>query len=215
MAIVIVRGAAAFGERTRPTVIRAFLAVAVVGLGFGHLVAAPALRVVMASVLSTLARDSQTLAAAAPPCRGIMVMVAASDPSLSTYLAPTLIVQGRAPASFRVLSMAAADHRIENVTGSGFDLAILAAVPRQTIWERLYRHTGLDPGYRVATPGLEVAVVEARGGAPTRLRVDFGQPLDSPDLCFVAWRGGALARLPPLAPSAAIDIPHEPGPMGW
>jgi hypothetical protein len=215
VAIVLAGGLAAFGERGRRLMVRMFLAVAVLCFGIGHLLVAPALRVALASVLTTLARDGGTLAARTPACGGNMVVIAASDPSVATYLAPTLVLQGRAPQSFRVLSMASADHRIENVTPTGFDVRVPVSEAGRTIWERLYRDRGVRAGDRVATRRLDVTVVEAVNGAATRTRFDFGEPLGSPAMCFVVWRGGSLVTIAAPEPGAAIDVPHEPGPMGW
>ena len=104
--------------------------------------------------------------------------------------------------------MAADDHHIDHVTPTGFDLATSGRGGR-TLWERLFRGAPLPAGTRVSVPSLDVTVVDDRAGAPVRTRFDFGEPLDSPHLCFVQWHGGRLERLAPPRPAETIDLPYE------
>jgi hypothetical protein len=58
-------------------------------------------------------------------------------------------------------------------------------------------------------------VIEDRLGVPVRVRFDFGEPLDSPGLCFREWRDGAVRPFAPPKPGETRDVPHQPGPTGW
>jgi hypothetical protein len=60
----------------------------------------------------------------------------------------------------------------------------------------------------VVPPGL------GAWNAPLRVRFDSGTPLSSPGLCFLQWRDGHL-RVLDLAGRTQVDLPHEPGPLGW
>lgn len=214
VAMLLVAGlSAAFSGRVRGAR-RLFVVVTAGGLAAGHLVVAPAVRVIVGLSLGRIAAETHTQAAHVPPCRSVMVIVAAADPAVATYVPATLLLWDQHPERLRVLSMAPADHRIERVTDTGFDLVTLDPGRSSSLWERLYRREPLRAGARVVVPSLDALVVEDVGGIPVRVRFDFGAPLDSPDLCFLQWRDG---RLRPLRVPAhgTIYLPHEPGPMGW
>jgi hypothetical protein len=215
VALAIERGLQASRDRRRRFLTRAIAGVAACSLGAVHLVGAPAIRVTIARELTRVAEQEELQTDRVPRCQGIMVIVAASDPTISTYVPVRLTLRGRAPERFHVLSLAPVDHRIERVTASSFELASARAGGSRAIWERLYRAGPVPPGTRVTLPHLEATVLEARDGAPARVRFAFDEPLDSAHLCFLQWKDNRLSRIAPLRPGDTIDLPHEPGPTGF
>jgi hypothetical protein len=194
---------------------RRFFAIPVVAaLAFGQLVGAPILRVLGGVKVRALAAEQHALAAATPPCPGVMVIVAAADPTVATYVPVSMALLSRRPERLRVLSMAPADHRIENVTATGFDLVVLDRGDK-TVWEALYGMSGLRPRTHVTMPSLDALVLEGHGGLPGRVRFDFHEPLRSGRLCFYAWGDGRLEALAPPRPGEVRHVPYHRGPMGW
>ena len=179
----------------------------------GHFLTGPAMQAIIGFELARLAREQHDLAVRVTPCRGVMVLVAAADPTIATYVPATLALRDRGPERLRVLSMARGDHRIDNVTRTGFDLTTRGGDRARSVWERLYRSGPLAAGSRVRVAGLDATVIEDRDGAPVRVRFDFGEPLDSAHLCLLQWRDGGIVPLRPPAPGETIDLPYEPGPM--
>jgi len=210
---VLVRGAATVREEGVRTLARAFMAVAIAGFALGHFVTGPVLRAIIGFELARLAREQHEQAARMAPCLGVMVLVAAADPTIATYVPATLALRDRGPERLRVLSMAASNHRIDNVTRTGFDLTTPGSDRERSVWERLYRSGPLAAGTRVRVAGLDALVVEDRDGAPVRVRFDFSEPLDSAHLCLLQWRDGGIVPLLPPAPGETMDLPHQPGPM--
>jgi hypothetical protein len=213
VAVVLVRGTAAVRLCGVRTLARALMAVAIGGFAFGHFVVGPAMRTIIGFELARLAREQHELAMRMAPCAGVMVLVAAADPTVATYVPATLVLRDRGPERLRVLSMAASDHRIDNVTRTGFDLTTHGSERVRSVWERLYRSGPLAAGTRVRVAGLDATVIQDRDGAPVRVRFDFGEPLDSPHLCLLQWRDGRIVPLRPPAPGETIDLRYEPGPM--
>jgi hypothetical protein len=113
------------------------------------------------------------------------------------------------------LSLAGYDHRLEHVTRTGFDLVVGGHERVRSLWERLYRSAPMRAPTRVTIPSLDAVVIEDRDGTPVRMRFDFGEPLDSPHLCFFQWRDGRMASLAPPKPGDTIELPHQLGPTGW
>jgi hypothetical protein len=215
MAVLLSAGASAIRDRTKGLSVRILLSIALGIFALLHLVFAPFVRVAMGLNVTNIAYALQDQMRRVPSCPGVMVMVAAADPTISMYVPAALVLEGRAPERVRLLSMAAVDHRIERVTRTGFDLVSNRSGEGRTIWERLYRGAPVPAGTRVTMGSFDVQVVEDREGAPVRTRFDFGEPLDSPHLCFVQWRDGNLARLTPPGPGETVDLPYTPGPMGF
>ena len=96
-----------------------------------------------------------------------------------------------------------------------FDLTVLASTRQRSLWERLYRSAPVPPGTRVAAGRFTATVIDAQAGEPTRVRFDFGEPLDSSDLCLYQWQSRRLDPLPPPRPGQTLVISQSPGPMGW
>ncbi len=215
VAIVIVAGFSVMTRGRRPSRRRLLVIVPTVALVVAHLFAAPLLRIAMAKLLARLAVEQHDLAALVPACNGVMVLAAAADPTVATYVPATMAWRNRGPVHLRVLSMAPRDHRIENVTATGFDLVTLGGARTRTIWEQLYGSYPMASGTRVALSSLTAHVIEEQGGVPVRVRFDFGEPLDSGRLCFYQWRNSTLSQLTPPQPGRVVELPHHPGPMGW
>jgi hypothetical protein len=194
---------------------RLFVTLTIIGLAVGHLVAAPLLRLAVGRLLTDLARQQQDLAARTPACPGVMVLAAAADPVVATYLPVTMTLMNRGPERLRVLSMAPADHRVEKITRTGFDLVTLGGDRTRTVWERLYGGGSMPAGTHVTLTALDVRVIEDRNGVPVRVRFDFGEALDAGHLCFFAWADGAVRPLAAPRPGDVVDLPHHAGPMGW
>ena len=215
VATLLLAGLAAVRKDRLSKPARLFVVTALVGLSFGHLVAAPVLRGLLGVVLTRLAVEQHEQAARVPTCDGVMVIATAADPVIATYVPATMVFRHRGPARLRVLSLAPADHRIENVTRTGFDLVTLDSDRPRSLWERLFRSGPLPAGTRVTMSHLDARVIEDRHGLPVRVRFDFGEPLDSPGLCFREWRDGAVRPFAPPKPGETRDVPHHPGPTGW
>jgi hypothetical protein len=211
--ILIVRGWALRRDLRRGAP-RAIASLIVVIIAFGHFITGPVMRVTIGLALGRVAQAQQDQAAALSPCRGVMVLVAASDPIIATYVPSMMSQKEHPPERVRVLSMAAVDHRIERVTPTGFDLVLAETPPARTLWERLFRRAPLPAGTHVQISSLDATVIEDAGGIPTRTRFDFGEPLDSPHLCFYQWRDGRIATLAPPKMGETIVLRHERGPTG-
>jgi hypothetical protein len=215
VAILLVAGLSTLrsGSLTRPS--RLFVTVTIIGLAVGHLVAAPVLRLAVGRLLTDLAWQQLDLAARTPSCPGVMVLATAADPVVATYLPVTMTLMNRGPERLRVLSMAPADHRIEKITRTGFDLVTLGGDRTRTVWERLYGGGSMPAGTRVSLTGLDARVIEDRDGVPVRVRFDFGEALDAGHLCFFVWADGAVRPFAAPRPGDVVDLPHHAGPMGW
>lgn len=213
MAIVLARSYAALREGDLRGRRRALTATIVVVLAIGHLILGPAIRLGAGWWLGSLATQQHALAAQLQPCQGTNVLVVASDPTIATYVPAIVALEGRAVGELHVLSMAPYDHRIENVTETGFELAIVDPALAPSPWQLLYRGTPLIAGTRVTLPALDIDVLEVRNEAPARLRFDFHRPLASREFCFFQWHEGRIA--PMAAPTAGTmrAIPYERGPI--
>jgi hypothetical protein len=218
MAIVILRGAQAVRGAPRG-VARLAAAVVVGGLALGLIGGGPFFRVRTAASLAATARAQQALASTIPPCAGTMVIVNGSDPTVA-HVAPALLaLRGQAPRRLLVLSTSPVTLRIERVTPTGFDLRSLGTPKWPAV--RVYRGDPVPAGTHVSIPGLDATVMETSGpnGGPfwegSLVRFDFGEPLDSPDLCFLQWVRGRIERIAPPQPGDVVDLPVQFGPLGW
>jgi len=213
VALLLRSGLAAARDRavTRPG--RMALWVAVVVLTFAHLVYAPLLiRVGFALLVRHVGHETVRIAATVPEdCGPRYVLLAAADPVLNTY-APAAMSPARTIGTFRTISLAPNDHRLENVTKTGFDLRVVGE-RGPNFWEWVHRDVPLRTGDVVDLPDLRVEILEAGGNGPTRFRVDLRRPLDDPELCLLEWRDGALRRVPPPVPGETLDLGHELGPL--
>ena len=109
------------------------------------------------------------------------------------------------------LSMSPRDLRLERTNDDTFELVTLGDF-RLSPFEALYRKAPLRVGDKVRTRGLQVEVLAASDGVPTRVRLQFlGGDARS---CLLRWHEGALRGVR-LAPGESLALPHEPGPMGF
>jgi hypothetical protein len=222
MSIVILRGLQAVRAAAVRGTGRVALAAIAGGLAVALLAGGVMFRVRGAQTLARLARAQQALASSLPPCAGTMVIVNASDPTVA-HLAPAMLaLRGQAPRRLRLLSMSPAKLRIEEVTRTGFQLAVIGRPRPPTTQERIFRSTPVPVGTHVSIAGLDVTVLEGTSAPDDPqywegkvIRFDFGEPLDSPDLCFIQWTRRGLERLAPPRPGQVIDIPLQFGPLGW
>ena len=161
-----------------------------------HLVISPLIRVGFTLVVAAQSKQTWAITRSLQkPCAPEIYFVATSDPSVSFYAPIAAALSGmEIPDSFHVLSMAPQDHRIENVRETGFDLVVIG--PRRVGgWERLYRNTPMEVGHEVTMAGATVRVEQVQSGWPSRLKLDFGRPLSSPEFCFVDYRDGNIVEL--------------------
>jgi hypothetical protein len=215
VALVLDRGGRVVRDRQRPLHTRAIAGLAVCALGLLHVGGASSVRVVIASDFARIALEEERQADLVPPCPDVMVIVAASDAAISTYVPLRLRLRGRPPQRYHVLSVAPTDHRIDTIAARSFELTSARANGNRSLWERLFRSGPVPAGTHVELPGLDVTVLEDRDGAPTRVRFVFDGRLDSSRICFLEWNNNRLSRLPPLNARDVVDIPHEPGPIGF
>jgi hypothetical protein len=213
VALLMRRGLAAARDRSVPRPGRMALWVAVVVLTFAHLVCAPVLiRVGFALLVRHVGHETVRIAATVPEdCGPHYVLLAAADPVLNTY-APAAMSPARTIGTFRVISLAPNDHRLENVTHTGFDLRVIGE-RGPNFWEWVHREVPLKTGDVVDLPDLRVEILEAGRNGPTGFRVDLRRSLDDPELCLLDWRDGAFRRVPPPAPGQTIDLEHQLGPL--
>jgi hypothetical protein len=212
VAILLRHGLAAARERSRPLAGRIVLWSVVIVLGLAHLVYAPFVRVAVTRLWTGLASDTERIAAAIPDCGPRFVVLASHDPTIITYV-PAAMTPGREVERFRVLSTAPNDHRLENITASGFDVVVVGE-RGVSFWERVYRDEPLKAGDVVELSDVRVEVVDAVELGPTRLRVDLRGTLDEPGSCLLVWRDGALRRIDTPVPGEIVEILFQKGPMG-
>jgi len=212
VALFIRRGVASARQRAQSPAGRAVLWAVVTALILTHIVLAPAFRVGVTILWGKLSSETERIAATAPDCGPRYVLLAAADPTVVTYV-KVIMLFDRSIERFRVVSPAANDHRLEEVTATGFDLVVVGE-RGPNFWERVHRNEPLRAGDVVSLSDMRLEVLEAAPSGPTRIRVDLGRPLGDPELCLLVWRGGKLERLDPPAPGEVLELPHEPGPMG-
>jgi hypothetical protein len=215
VAIVIQRGWRTARDRARGAGTRLAAGLVAGGLVVLHVPGAAVIRFTIARELTAVAMEEERQTDQVPPCPGAMVIVAASDPIISTYVPVRLRLRGRPPERLHVLSFAPVDHRIDEVTTTSFELTSARTDGRRRVWERLFRAGPMPAGAQVNLPHLTATVLEDRDGAPARVRFDFDEPLDSPRFCFLHWNGQHLAPLAPPRPGDVVHLPHKPGPMGF
>jgi hypothetical protein len=214
VAVLMVRGWAAAREQGRTRLARGALRVTVMVLALVHFGFAPLFRMAVALGLGRIAEAQWRIAREAPPCDGTLVMVAAADPSVATYVPAAMVIQGRAPRRFRLLSAAPHHHHLERTSATALELVVRTDARKPGFWEQVYRDTPPAPGSEVRMEGLRVTVLDSSEAGPLRMRFEFDRPLESPDLCFVTWRDGALRSLALPPPGQGVSVPHSLGPMG-
>ncbi|HZI15625.1 MAG TPA: hypothetical protein VE153_34955 [Myxococcus sp.] len=214
VAVLLVRGWAAAREPGRVRSLRWALRGAVALLVLGHFIFGPLFRMALGVGLAQIAQAQERIARETPDCPGTMLMVAAADPSLGFYVAVAMKLQGRTLHRFRHLSAAPHPHRLERTSATAFDLVVETDDRQPGFWELVHRPTPPPVGLSLNLEGIQVLVKESNEGGPMRVHFDFGRPLESPELCFVSWRDGALRPLTLPPPGEKLPLPHTPGPMG-
>lgn len=214
VAVLLVRSWQASREAGLSRGRRTGLRVAVAVLAFGHFFFGPLFRMTLGVAFGRIADAQWSIARAAPPCDGTLVLVAAADPVVATYVPAAMMLLGRPPHRLRLLSAAPHDHLLERTSANGFDLVVRTDARKPGFWEQVYRDAPPAPGTVVRLSGLVITVKESDPAGPMRVHFDFDQPLESPDLCFMTWHDGALRSLALPPPGQGVPVPHELGPMG-
>ena len=212
LAIALLGTIATVRDRARRPVARIGFGAAAAALILTHVAGAAAFRLLLASKLARIAAVQHEEAARVSGCTGTVLIVTASDPTIAMYVPATRHLKGLPPESTQVLSMSGSDQRMENVTRTGFDIAVSGPPRPRTVWEVLFRAAPMTAGTSVTVPSFTATVLEDRDGTPLRTRFEFARPLDS-DFCFVTWRDGHLTALPAPTPGTRLELPYEPGPM--
>lgn len=213
VAVLLVRSWESARAPGRTRLARVGLRVAVAVLVLGHFVTGPLFRMAAGVGLGQIAEAQWSIARAAPPCEGTLVMVAAADPSVASYVPAAMMLLGRAPRQYQLLSSAPHDHFLERTSATGFDLVVRTDERKTGFWEQVHRDVAPAPGTEVRLQGLRITVKESVEAGPMRVHFDFDEPLESPELCFMTWRDGALRPLALPPPGQGVLVPHELGPM--
>lgn len=211
-AVLILRGWAAAREASLPRRHQLLLRAAVVVLVLGHVVLGPLFRVGLGVALGRIADAQWRIAREAPPCEGTLVMVAASDPSVSLYVPAAMLLQGRAPRLYRLLSAAPHDHVIERTSAEAFDLVVSGTPRHPGFWELVNRDTPPPVGTKLRLGDLDITVLESNEAGFMRAHFDFGKALESTELCFVTWSGGGLRAITLPPPGEHLSLPYSQGP---
>ena len=211
--VLLVRlwGLAAESGALRRRLLQAFVVVMLLA----HFVLGPTVRVGTAIVLAGLSEEQWRIGREAQvACLGEVVLVNGADPSINHYAFVAAALSGaEVPRTVRVLLIAPQALRIEDVDETGFELLVVGE-RRPNEWERVVTDRLPRAGDRVELDGFRADVLESTELGPTRVRFDFGRPLDSADLCFVQWRGGRIRPLPAPRSGQVVLLPYELGPMG-
>lgn len=152
------------------------------------------------------ALDAQRLA-------GRVVLLSAPDPVVAMYGSGGRILNGLpAPRSWVCLSYAPYGHRLTRVAEDAFELEVVGGAMLETVMEQLMRSAQfpIAAGFTTRQGGLEVRVLEATDGHPSKLRVTLLEPVE-----VVEWRDGRLQhfQLPPVGESR--DLPHDATPFDF
>lgn len=208
--------------RARRGVRRVSLRAVVVALALVHFVVSPSARLWVPLLLRTAGDAEERIAREAElgRCagRGDAFLVNGSDPSLSMYGLASLLLFApeRAPASYRVLSMAPHDHVVRRVDASVIEVETVGAPRRAHDFEQVYRSIDrpLPLGSELRAGPMTVRVLGVAPDGWTRARFDVGADLDRGAACLVVYRDGRLHAIDAPAIGDEEIIAHEPGPLG-
>jgi hypothetical protein len=211
LAVVIRRGLQRAGGSTLRRIGAGALAVLHAGVAPVAFVGSIAIALGMGRQSRAIADSLHTEVA---PARRVF-MLTASDPMTSIYVMAMLLAEG-APGLDCVTRLTAArgDYRVTRLDGRTLALERVDGPMLRGPWEVLYRSASLpmQAGDELTVCGAHLRVASVDSGAPTRLEIRFGVPLDHPDLATVAWDGHTLAPVR-LSPGETRLLPWHPGPM--
>ena len=144
-----------------------------------------------------------------------MVVLAASDMSVSLYAAPVRVVMtDRRARSWWPLSMAAHDHDVVRTGPHTLELSVVGGRMLERTMETLVRDPRAHPlvaGDVVALDGLTVRVLDATDGGPTRIEARFARPLD--EVWLLEWKDGRLRHVTLPPEGQPLHLAREPGPL--
>ena len=182
-----------------------------------HLGVATVARLGVTLALARISDQQEELArqadVSACPLDATGLILTAADPSLSfwgatslAYYRPEIMDRFR---GIHVLSMAPQRQSVERSLDGTLTLTVLDPPRQVTLFEQLFRHEPLAPGYQLELPKLRATVLETERGFPTR--VNFRVPEQS---CLLTWKGGKLTSSPLPPRGSSLPLDHEPGPYG-
>jgi hypothetical protein len=159
-----------------------------------------------------LAREAEIEAC---PSGSTAYLMPGSDPTVALYgsVAVAFFEPARAARLRGIvqLSLSPRDLRLLRNTDGTFELQTLGEF-RLSPFEALYRKAPQRVGDEARTRGLEAKVLAASDGVATRVRLRFlGGDARA---CLLRWHDGALRHVS-LAQGTSLDLPHEPGPLGF
>jgi hypothetical protein len=124
------------------------------------------------------------------------------------------MLEGRQPpAAWHYISYAPYPHRVRRVAEDVIEVEVIGGRMLDTVMEQIFRAAKfpLDPGHSVKVDGLDLTVLDAIEGQPTKVRVAFTRPLS--ELTLLQWKGGRLVPFTLPAVGAEAVLEHELGPM--
>jgi hypothetical protein len=184
-----------------------------------HFGLAPLVRLVMPLTFLQMEQAERKVAKEAEieacPNGSTAYLLPGSDPTVALYGGVALAFFEPARAArlrgMVPLSLSPRDLLLRRNSDEVFELLTLGDA-RLSPFEALYRKAPMRVGDEVRTRGLQAEVLATSDGAPTRVRLRF--PGGDTQACLLRWHAGALRRVS-LAPGASLELPHEPGPMGF
>jgi len=189
-------------------------------LAIVHLAVAPLASVRAIHRHARRARASDAVAAdlarLAPPS-GRVFLIAASDPAVFLY--PRSILSDVAPGALRcwsVLSAARAGHRITRTTAHSLTIEPLGRTLLDGSFDTLFRSPDrpFAVGDTAEQCGATIRITAVEAGRPARFDVALRRTLDDPEIGWLVWRTGGLARFTLPAIGASVVVPWAPGPSG-
>lgn len=115
------------------------------------------------------------------------------------------------PPSWRVLTIARCDHRLQRTGLRSLELSCLDGRMLATLPERLFRSPSqpLRTGDIVEAGVMTAEILETKDAYPTRVLFRFDRSLDSGDFLFLEWREGALRKTSVPGPGETRILRNE------
>lgn len=143
-----------------------------------------------------------------------VVMLAAPDIFIGYY--PPIIhrfYDGTAPEAWSLLSLARAEHRLTRPRANTIELESVGEGFYAQEMGQLFRAPWhpLKPADSVELEGIAITVLETKDGIPVKIRCEFAESFDSPNLILTVWIDGEIreVEMPPVGES--ITIPSSEG----